>query len=140
MRYLRRLLEAISLFFAGFAAVCAWAGNDMAAAECLLFAGVSAVVRFAVRRMPEKGRLATLSKDALAAIPEAEQQTYAELYEKAQKDYLAIDAAAQTLQDGDIRAELAEPQPISRQRLAIGKARREARKGRLVPGQEAALL
>ena len=87
MRYLRRLLEAISLFFAGFAAVCAWAGNDMAAAECLLFAGVSAVVRFAVRRMPEKGRLATLSKDALAAIPEAEQQTYAELYEKAQKDY-----------------------------------------------------
>lgn len=113
MRYLRRLLEAISLFFAGFAAVCAWAGNDMAAAGCLLFAGVSAVVRFAVRRMPEKGRLATLSKDALAAIPEAEQQTYAELYEKAQKDYLAIDAAEKTLQDGDIRAELAELQPIS---------------------------
>ena len=113
MRYLRRLLEAISLFFAGFAAVCAWAGNDMAAAGCLLFAGVSAVVRFAVRRMPEKGRLATLSKDALAAIPEAEQQTYAELYEKAQKDYLAIDAAEKTLQDGDIRAELAGLQPIS---------------------------
>ncbi len=45
MRYLRRLLEAISLFFAGFAAVCAWVGNDMAAAGCLLFAGVSAVVR-----------------------------------------------------------------------------------------------
>ena len=113
MRYLRRLLEASSLFFAGFAAVCAWAGNDMAAAGCLLFAGVSAVVRFAVRRMPEKGRLATLSKDALAAIPEAEQQTYAELYEKAQKDYLAIDAAEKTLQDGDIRAELAGLQPIS---------------------------
>ena len=113
MRYLRRLLEAISLFFAGFAAVCAWAGNDMAAAGCLLFAGVSAVVRFAVRRMPEKGRLATLSKDALAAIPEAEQQTYAELYEKAQKDYLAIDAAEKTLQDGDIRAALAGLQPIS---------------------------
>ena len=113
MRCLRRLLEAISLFFAGFAAVCAWAGNDMAAAGCLLFAGVSAVVRFAVRRMPEKGRLATLSKDALAAIPEAEQQTYAELYEKAQKDYLAIDAAEKTLQDGDIRAELAGLQPIS---------------------------
>ena len=113
MRYLRRLLEAISLFFAGFAAVCAWAGNDMAAAGCLLFAGVSAVVRFAVRRMPEKGRLATLSKDALAAIPEAEQQTYAELYEKAQKDYLAIDEAEKTLQDGDIRAELAGLQPIS---------------------------
>lgn len=85
----------------------------MAAAGCLLFAGVSAVVRFAVRRMPEKGRLATLSKDALAAIPEAEQQTYAELYEKAQKDYLAIDAAEKTLQDGDIRAELAGLQPIS---------------------------
>ena len=66
----------------------------MAAAGCLLFAGVSAVVRFAVRRMPEKGRLATLSKDALAAIPEAEQQTYAELYEKAQKDYLAIDGSS----------------------------------------------
>ena len=113
MTFLRRALEALTALFGVFAAVCMIQGNSTAAAGMLVFAAVPGILRFVLRDLPKKGQLAKLSKDTLAALPEAEREASATLYEKAQQDYLAIDTARKGLRDAAMSQELAELQPIS---------------------------
>ena len=114
MKFLRRALEALSLFFAGLAALFAvFDGTPAVVGGALLFALIPASLRFAIRGMSDKKQPAKIPKTALAALPEAERDASAALYEKAQQDYLAIDAARHGLKDAAMAQELAALQPIS---------------------------
>jgi len=114
MKFLRRALEALSLFFVGLAGLFAWFdGAPAAVGGSLMFAMIPALLRFAIRGMSDKKQPAKIPKAALAALPEAERDASAALYEKAQQDYLAIDAARRGLKDAAMAQELAALQPIS---------------------------
>ena len=114
MKFLRRALEALSLFFVGLAGLFAWFdGASAAVGGALIFAMIPALLRFAIRGIDGKTRTAALPREATAALPEEKRELVAELYEKAQQDYLTIDRVRRGLRDAAFAQELAALQPVS---------------------------
>lgn len=74
-----------------------------------------AVVGIALAKRPRRQRekITRLSAAQLGEIPQEEQALLEELYEKAQRDYLAVEHARTAVRDGRLAASLARLQPLS---------------------------
>lgn len=101
-----------AVFFVG-ALIAAWQGSAAAAGVMMLAAIGCAGVALARRPHTRAERIASLSAEQLAAVPDEEQALAEELYEKAQRDYLAVDRARRAVRDDRLAQTLADLQPLS---------------------------
>lgn len=101
-----------AVFFVG-ALVAAWQGSAAAAGGMMLAAIGCAGVALARRPRTRAERIDSLSAEQLAAVPDEEQALAEELYEKAQRDYLAVERARRAVRDDRLAQTLAELQPLS---------------------------
>lgn len=104
-------------FFVG-ALVAAWQGSAAAVGGMTLAAIGCASVALARRPHTRAERIASLSAEQLAAVPAEEQALATELYEKAQRDYLAVEQARHAVKDERLARALAALQPVSARIMA----------------------
>lgn len=104
-------------FFVG-ALVAAWQGSAAAVGGMTLAAIGCAGVVLARRPRMRAERIAALSAEQLAAVPAEEQALATELYEKAQRDYLAVEQARHAVKDERLARALAALQPVSARIMA----------------------
>ena len=90
-----------------------WQGQTSAAAGMMVLAIGCAGVALARRPRTQTQRIAALSAEQLAAVPAEEQALATELYEKAQRDYLAVEQARHAVKDERLARALAALQPVS---------------------------
>lgn len=90
-----------------------WQGQTSAAVGMMVLAIGCAGVALARRPRTQTQRIAALSAEQLAAVPAEEQALATELYEKAQRDYLAVEQARHAVKDERLAQSLAALQPVS---------------------------
>ncbi|MDY6273204.1 MAG: 5-bromo-4-chloroindolyl phosphate hydrolysis family protein, partial [Selenomonadaceae bacterium] len=90
-----------------------WQGQTSAAVGTMVLAIGCAGVALARRPRTQAQRIAALSAEQLAAVPAEEQALATELYEKAQRDYLAVEQARHAVKDERLARALAALQPVS---------------------------
>lgn len=95
-----------------------WQGQPSAAVGMLVLAIGCAGVVLARRPRTQAQRIAALSAEQLAAVPAEEQALTTELYEKAQRDYLAVEQARHAVKDERLARALAALQPLSARIMA----------------------
>lgn len=95
-----------------------WQGQTSAAVGMMVLAIGCAGVALARRPHTRAERIAALSAEQLAAVPAEEQALATELYEKAQRDYLAVEQARHAVKDERLARALAALQPVSARIMA----------------------
>ena len=90
-----------------------WQGQTSAAVGMMVLAIGCAGVALARRPRTQAQRIAALSAEQLAAVPAEEPTLATELYEKAQRDYLAVEQARHAVKDERLARALAALQPVS---------------------------
>ena len=95
-----------------------WQGQTSAVVGMMVLAIGCAGVVLARRSRTQTQRIAALSAEQLAAVPAEEQALAAELYEKAQRDYLSVEQARHAVKDERLARALAALQPVSARIMA----------------------